>query len=119
MKRNNRFTFLILALLGAVVPLAVLAPFLYAHGLAPGLFMKQLLATPVSRFFAFDVLISAMTFWVFMLREGRRLEMKNLWIYVVCTLLVGVSLGLPLFLFFRERKLGHRSTLEAVSTTSR
>ena len=97
-----------LAVLGAVVPLAMLAPFVYAHGLAPGLFMKQLFATPVSRFFAFDVLISAITFWVFMLGEGRRLEMKNVWIYVLGTLLVGVSLGLPLFLFFRERKMGHR-----------
>jgi len=97
-----------LAVLGAVVPLTMLAPFVYAHGLAPGLFMKQLFATPVSRFFAFDVLISAITFWVFMLGEGRRLEMKNVWIYVLGTLLVGVSLGLPLFLFFRERKMGHR-----------
>jgi len=107
MKRNNKFTFLILALLGSIVPVAVFAPFVYAHGLAPGLFMKQLFATPVSRFFAFDVLISAIAFWVFMLREGRRVEMKNLWIYVLCMLLVGVSLGLPLFLFFRERKMGH------------
>jgi hypothetical protein len=107
MKSDRNFTFLLLTFFGFVVPLAVFAPFVYAHGLAPGLFMQQLLATPVSRFFAFDVLISAITFWVFMLREGRRLEMKNLWIYVLCTLLVGVSLGLPLFLFFRERKMGH------------
>jgi hypothetical protein len=104
MKPNDGLTFLVLALVGGVLPLAVFAPFVYAHGLAPGLFIKQLFATPVSRFFAFDVFISAITFWVFMLREGRRLEMKNLWIYVLCTLLVGVSLGLPLFLFFRERK---------------
>jgi uncharacterized protein DUF2834 len=103
--REQNFTFLILALLGSVVPLAVFVPFVYAHGLAPGLFMKQLFATPVSRFFGFDVLISAIAFWVFMFREGRRLEMKNLWIYLVGTLLVGVSFGLPLFLFFRERKI--------------
>jgi hypothetical protein len=31
--------------------------------------------------------------------------MTNLWLYVVCNLAVGVSLALPLFLFFRERKL--------------
>ena len=98
-------TLLILAFFGTIIPLVAFAPFVNAHGLAPGLFVKQLFATPVSRFFAFDVLVSALTFWVFMLREGRRLEMKNLWVYVVCTLLVGVSLGLPLFLFFRERKI--------------
>ena len=119
MKPNSGFTFLILAILGMLVPLAAFAPFVISHGFDPGLFVKQLFATPVSRFFAFDVLISAITFWVFLLREGRRLEMKYLWIYILGTLLVGVSLGLPLFLFFRERKMGHRSNLEAVSTTSR
>jgi hypothetical protein len=31
--------------------------------------------------------------------------MSNLWLYIVCNLAVGVSLALPLFLFFRERKL--------------
>jgi hypothetical protein len=31
--------------------------------------------------------------------------MKNLWAYVVCNLAVGVSFALPLFLFFRERKI--------------
>jgi hypothetical protein len=41
--------------------------------------------------------------------EGPRRGMKNLWVYVLCTLLVGVSLGLPLFLFFRERKLNAES----------
>jgi uncharacterized protein DUF2834 len=97
--------FLILALLGMFVPLAAFAPFVISHGLAPGLFVNQLFETPVSRFFAFDVLLSATTFWVFLFHEGRRLKMKHLWIYVVCTLLVGVSLGLPLFLFLRERNM--------------
>jgi len=31
--------------------------------------------------------------------------MKKLWVYVVCNLAVGVSLALPLFLFFREQTL--------------
>jgi len=31
--------------------------------------------------------------------------MKHLWLYVVCNLVVGVSLALPLFLLFRERAL--------------
>jgi hypothetical protein len=46
------------------------------------LFFRQLTQTPVSRFFAFDVLISAITLWVFVFLEGRRLKMKNLWVYV-------------------------------------
>jgi hypothetical protein len=31
--------------------------------------------------------------------------MRRLWLYVVCNVMVGVSLALPLFLLFRERAL--------------
>jgi hypothetical protein len=37
--------------------------------------------------------------------EARRRRMRRPWVYVLCTLAVGVSPGLPLFLFFRERRL--------------
>ena len=36
------------------------------------------------------------------LSEGRRLGMKHLWLPVAANLTVGVSLGLPLFLYMRE-----------------
>jgi hypothetical protein len=67
--------------------------------------MQQLFQTPVSGFFAMDVLVSSLVLWVFVFSEGRRRGMSNLWLYVVCNLIVGVSLALPLFLFFRERRV--------------
>ena len=97
--------FACLALLGAALPLSAFVPFVAANGLDINLFFRQLTQTPVSRFFALDVVISAITLWVFVFLEGRRLRMQNLWIYVLCSLLVGVSLGLPLFLLFRERSV--------------
>ena len=48
---------------------------------------------------------SSVALWLFVYSEGSRLRMKNLWLYVACNLAVGVSLALPLFLFFRERRL--------------
>jgi Protein of unknown function DUF2834 len=105
MSSRKQWLFLSLAVLGTVVPLTALAPFVLAKGLSLKLFIDVLWQTPVSRFFALDVLISALTLFLFVHLEGRRLRMANLWVYVVCTLLVGVSLGLPLFLFFRELKL--------------
>ncbi|WP_272942324.1 DUF2834 domain-containing protein [Paenibacillus elgii] len=36
--------------------------------------------------------------------EGKKLGMKRLWVYVIASLTVGVSLALPLFLFMRERR---------------
>jgi lysylphosphatidylglycerol synthetase-like protein (DUF2156 family) len=100
-----QWLFLVAAILGTVLPLSCLIPFLAAHGLDLPLFFRELFQNNVSAFFGMDVIVSAVTLWLFVFIEGRRREMKNLWVYVLCTLLVGVSLGLPLFLFFRERKL--------------
>lgn len=97
--------YLVAAILGTVLPLSYLFPFLVTHGLDLPLLFKQLFQNNVSAFFGVDVFISAFTLWLFVYAEGRRRGMKHLWVYVLCTLLVGVSLGLPLFLFFRERQL--------------
>ncbi len=60
----------------------------------------------VSAFFGVDVIVSSLALWLFVFSEGRRQrKMGKLWVYVICNLLVGVSLAFPLFLFFRERKL--------------
>jgi hypothetical protein len=100
--------YLIAAVLGAVLPLSQLIPFLHAHGLDLKLFFAFLFANNVSGFFGLDVIVSSVVLWIFVFSEGRRLRMRRLWVYVVCNLAVGVSLGLPLFLFFRERALENK-----------
>jgi hypothetical protein len=101
--------YLILAILGAILPLSQLIPFLTAHGFAHGfdmpLFFEQLFQNHVSAFFGIDVIISSFVLWLFVFSEGRRRGMNYLWVYVICNLAVGVCFALPLFLFFRERKL--------------
>jgi lysylphosphatidylglycerol synthetase-like protein (DUF2156 family) len=100
-----QWLFMIAAILGAVLPLSYLTPFLATNGLDLRLFFSQLFQNNVSAFFGMDVFVSALALWLFVFAEGRRRGMKHLWVYVLCTLLVGVSLGLPLFLFFWERKV--------------
>jgi hypothetical protein len=100
-----QWLYLIAAILGTVLPLSQFIPFLTAHGLDIPLFFEQLFQNHVSGFFAMDVIVSSLVLWLFVFSEGRRRGMSNLWLYVVCSLAVGVSLGLPLFLFFRERKI--------------
>ena len=107
-----QWLYLALAALGTLFPLGCLAPFLAAHGLDLPLFFRQLFQTHVSAFFGADVIVSAFVLFLFVYSEGRRLRMRRLWAYVVCTLLVGVSLGLPLFLFFRERRLRAKTVVE-------
>lgn len=100
-----KWLYLIGAVVGTVLPLSQLVPFLTTHGLDLALFVRQLFENHVSAFFGMDVLVSSLVLWLFVFTEGRRRGMKHLWLYVLCNLTVGVSLALPLFLFFRERKI--------------
>ncbi len=97
--------YLMLCVLGTVLPCLWLLAFLRQHGLDPRAFVSQLFGTPVSGFFGMDVIVSSLVLWVFVAAEGRRLGMRSLWAPVAANLVVGVSLGLPLFLYLREVRL--------------
>jgi Terpene cyclase DEP1 len=99
-----RHVYLSLCVLGTLLPYAALVPFLLQHGLDPQEFVGQLFATPVSSFFALDVIVSAVVLWAFVIIEGRREGRRQLWAPLVASLAVGVSLGLPLFLYLREAR---------------
>lgn len=100
-----QWLYLAVAILGTIFPLSQFIPFLATYGFDVPLFFQQLFQNHISAFFGMDVIVSSFALWLFVFSEGRRLRMKNLWLYVVCNLAVGVSLALPLFLFFRERRL--------------
>ena len=99
-----QWLYLIGAVLGAILPLSQLVPFVASHGFDIPLLFRQLFQNHISAFFGLDVIVSSFVLWLFVFSEGRRRGMKRLWVYVVCNLAVGVSLALPLFLFFRERR---------------
>src|SRR5262245_28438760 len=104
--------YLVLCIVGTLLPLAAFLPFLRTHGLDAGEFLAELFATTLSSFFGWDVIVSSATLWAFVLFEGRRLRMGGLWAPIVGNLLVGVSLGLPLFLLMREIRREARSHAE-------
>jgi hypothetical protein len=66
---------------------------------------SNLFANRVSGFFGMDVLVSAVVLFVFVGIEGRRVGMGFRWLPVIAVFLVGVSLGLPLFLYLRQAHL--------------
>lgn len=98
--------YLLLCVAGTILPLSFLIQFLRDYGLNLRLFVEQLFANSISSFFGTDVIVSAVCLWVFVYVEGRRARVKNLWAPIVASLLVGVSLGLPLFLYLRESQVG-------------
>ena len=91
-----------LCLLGLLIPNSAFWPWLITHGPNPQLFVRDLFANGVSAFFGLDVVLSAVALGGFALVEGRRIGLPRAWLPIVATCLVGVSLGLPLFLYQRQ-----------------
>jgi len=98
--------YLILVVAGMVIPYSRFVPWVAAHGLDPLLFFSELFSTRIGGFFGLDVVISAVVLIAFIRHEGARLRMRLLWLPIAATCLVGVSCGLPLFLYLRERQRG-------------
>jgi Terpene cyclase DEP1 len=102
---NLRYHYLGLCVIGIVLPYWQFAPWLLEHGPDLRLFFHELIANRISGFFAMDVIISAVVLLLFIQSEGKRLRMCLLWLPSIGTLIVGVSFGLPLFLYLRQVKL--------------
>lgn len=98
----RRQIYLVLAVLGLIVPYYFLIAFLLAYGLHIQTFFKQLFGTPISTFFAVDLVLSCIVFMIFAGREASRYSMKRTWLPMVALFTVGLSCALPLFLYLRE-----------------
>jgi hypothetical protein len=95
--------YLILCALGVALPYWQVAPWLSEHGLDLPLFCRQLFENRVGAFFGMDVFVSAAALLVFAGVEEKRMGSRVLWPVALAVLAVGVSLGLPLLLYLRER----------------
>jgi hypothetical protein len=94
--------YLFLTVIGLIVPYYFLISFLATHGLDARLFVKQLFGTPISAFFAVDLLLSGIVFVLYFRQETRRHSIKHAWVCLVALFTVGLSCALPLFLYLRE-----------------
>ena len=100
--------FLILAILGFIAPYFFFVQVQPESALDVPALLQPLFANNFMKGIAMDLTVSVIVFWTFVFVEGSRLQMKNPWVYLLATLMVGLSFALPLFLFFRERKLETR-----------
>jgi Terpene cyclase DEP1 len=101
--------YLALCLAGVLLPYWQFLPWVMQHGLNLGLFARDLFASRIGAFFGIDVLVSAVALLVFSRIESARLGIRRRWLVLLAVLTVGVSLGLPLFLYLRESQLEGKS----------
>ena len=111
MQRKN--VYLLLCLVGTVLPYWQLVPWLSEHGLNIPLLLQELFANRISAFFGIDVFVSAIVVFIFIAFERSRLG-SAWWLPAAAVLTVGVSLGLPLLLYLREG--GAKPAAAAVSS---
>ncbi|MGB0036034.1 MAG: DUF2834 domain-containing protein [Candidatus Acidiferrales bacterium] len=102
--------YLVLCVLGLALPYSQFVPWVAANGLNMHLFGQQLFANRIGGFFGMDVIVSALAFLVFAGNERARIGVPGRWLPLIAVCTVGVSLGLPLFLYLRERRLEELAT---------
>ncbi|MCO5134887.1 MAG: DUF2834 domain-containing protein [Phyllobacteriaceae bacterium] len=97
-----RNTYIALAVAGTLLPWIFFAGFIGEHGLdLPG-FIGALFSNGASAGFAADILISSAAFFLWSFLDSRKRGIAHWWVVVPSVFLVGLSLGLPLYLAMRE-----------------
>ena len=74
------------------------------------LFIHDAMENGVSAAGWLDLVITFFVLVAFIVVEGRRLAMNRLWLPILGSLLVGLSFGLPLFLWMREGYLNQNKS---------
>jgi hypothetical protein len=94
--------YLIMAIVGTLIPWGFFASFIADEGLDIPLFIESLFANGAAGGFSADVLLSILVFWVWSYVDARRLGIYRWWWTVISGFTVGLSLALPLYLYLRE-----------------
>lgn len=97
--------YLLLAGIGLILPYYFFASFLRLYGFNLQVIYEQLFTNQFATFFVMDLTIATIVFYVFLFRESRRLAIRYWWLFVVLSLIIGLSFSLPLFLYTREDKV--------------
>ena len=101
-----RNVYLLLAIVGAVVPYLFFAGFFAAEGINPGSFVGALFANGAAGGFTADLLISSVVFWLYMFsRLSSHADAPKPWLFIVLNLTIGLSCALPAYLYATAPKV--------------
>lgn len=105
---STRHLYLSIAVAGFLLPMSQVVPWVVEHGLSPVAMGAELFSTRIGAFFGLDVLVSAVAVVAMVAREGREMAARERWLSIAATCAIGVSCGLPLFLYLRARGADER-----------
>ena len=103
--------YLLACFAGTLFPFAAFGEWITHRGFSPILLITTIWKQPLALFAWLDVIVTAHVLIIFTEVEDRRVGMSHRWVAPLATCCVGLSLGLPLFLYFRDRHLASRQSL--------
>jgi len=96
-------TYLLLAVLGGIIPYLFFFQFIQVEGLNFPLFIQSLFANGAAGGFSADLLITSLVFWVFMFVESKKANTPKPTLFIVLNLTIGLSCALPAYLYAKAR----------------
>lgn len=94
--------YLVLAIIGAIVPYLFFIPFISAEGMDLSAFTAALFVNGAAGGLSADVLMSSLVFWIFMFHQLRKPSNPKPYLFIALNLLIGLSCALPAYLYARE-----------------
>ena len=95
--------YLLLAIVGAVVPYVFFFDFIGEAGFGLISFIAALFVNGASGGFTADLLITSLVFWLFMFQQKGRGHGPAPALFIALNLLIGLSCALPAYLYAREK----------------
>lgn len=99
---NYKTLYLILAVVGATIPYIFYVGFIQENGLDMMAIYEAAFANGIAGGLTADLLISSFAFWAAAIEMWHSDRGPAPWAFIIVTLLVGLSLALPLYLFVRH-----------------
>ena len=96
--------YIILSVLGTIIPFTVFVPWMLTNGLNLPLFVSEWFSTSISKFFAADFIITCLVWLVFIFVDHKKNDIKLWWIPFVGNFCIGLSFSVPFYLYLRENK---------------
>ncbi len=95
--------YLLLAILGGILPYLFFFQFIQLEGLNIPLFVESLFVNGAAGGFSADLLFTSFVFWLFMIVESRDSTNPKPNLYIILNLTIGLSCALPAYLYAKMR----------------
>ena len=96
--------YLLLSVVGAIVPYLFFFQFIQAEGLNIPAFISALFVNGAAGGFSADLLLSSFIFWLFMFQQVKESNDPKPYLFIFLNLTIGLSCALPAYLYAKETK---------------